>query len=764
MAAIASVPKWIPEDDILLKNALEAGASLEALAKGAVRFSRRFTVRELRDRWRSLLYDNDVSAEASARMVEYELSASGNPSSAILRNKSVVAPAKRKADSVREQYYAMRKKLCGHHAFQSFDLSFLRSLNEDDRLLGNGSGCQAPPGSSMIVHGVECHLGFQNPRGEILNHVPPLIRRHVNSANAIANSGTELIFKQNDALKDSLVEDFGNSPGAVDIRPPYEIPDMPIWRTIEDVSAPAMPISMSPGGEEQCAGEKMILPDDVDGEQIRSSVYHIVHSEPILKDGNASGFVDLSDCLLNLANEDELPFADEDAKDASNKPCCDSDNSIPLSCLNKAHEDDVVTDVCEPRTLVLNAGLDAAADLAQSGLIDRHSLCSSVVGMTSSTSVPDHLPPKLYDGEMECTLNTEDPEIPFNDHICLSTAFAYTSIWPNYKETTKPSSSTHQTNGEREINLKKKDENSSPSLTRMVALEPVPETRSKHPIVGFGTKPGWPDGNHLAVDSQESIIIDPSQLGRSTHATPKSAMDGALKIKNACCTQETNASELHARPGSTQPGFEPEANSPTLDQEESDDDDYVPSFFDIEAMILEMDLCPGDQDPYVSREVLRYQHQDTKRKIIRLEQCARSSMQRAIASRGALAIMYGHHLKHYIRKTEVIIGRATNDFEVDIDLGREGLANKVSRRQALIKMEEDGSFFLKNLGKRSIFLNGKEVSRGQLLRLNTGSLIEIREMAFVFEMNQKSVRRYLVDLTKRSQENTKFEWSSEGGP
>lgn len=40
-------------------------------------------------------------------------------------------------------------------------------------------------------------------------------------------------------------------------------------------------------------------------------------------------------------------------------------------------------------------------------------------------------------------------------------------------------------------------------------------------------------------------------------------------------------------------------------------------------------------------------------------------------------------------------------------------------------MEEDGSFFLKNLGKSSIFLNGKEVSQGQLLRLNTGSLIEV---------------------------------------
>lgn len=488
----------------------------------------------MRDRWRSLLYDNDVSAEASARMVECELSASGNSSSATLRNRIIVAPAKRKADSVRKQYYAMRKKICSHHAFQSFDLSFLGSPNEDDHLLGNGSGCQVPAGSSMIVDGVESHLGFQNPRGEILNRVPPLIRRHVDSVNAVANSDAELIFEQNDAQKDSLVGDLRNSSGADDIRPPYEIPDMPIWKTIEDVSAPAMPISMSPGSDEQHAAETMILPGDVDGEQMRSSVYPVVHSEPILKDGNTGGFVDLSDCLLNLPNEDELPFAEEDAKDALNKPCCDSDNSIRLSFLNNVYEKNIVTDVCEPQTLVLNAGLDAAVDSAQYGRSDRHSLCSSEVGMTSSTTVPDHLPSELHDREMECTLNTEDPEIPCNDHICLSTTFASTPIWPNYNEASNPSSSTHQTNGEREINIKKKDENSFPSLTRMLALEPVPESRSKHPIVGFVAKPGWPDGNQLAVNSQGSIVIDPSQLGRSVHATPKSVVNGALNIKVVC--------------------------------------------------------------------------------------------------------------------------------------------------------------------------------------------------------------------------------------
>lgn len=50
--------------------------------------------------------------------------------------------------------------------------------------------------------------------------------------------------------------------------------------------------------------------------------------------------------------------------------------------------------------------------------------------------------------------------------------------------------------------------------------------------------------------------------------------------------------------------------------------------------------------------VSRYQHEDARKVIIRLEQCAQSSMQRAIASQCALAIFYGRHLKHYIKKAE----------------------------------------------------------------------------------------------------------------
>lgn len=41
------------------------------------------------------------------------------------------------------------------------------------------------------------------------------------------------------------------------------------------------------------------------------------------------------------------------------------------------------------------------------------------------------------------------------------------------------------------------------------------------------------------------------------------------------------------------------------------------------------------------------------RAIVRLEQGANSYMQRAIASHGAFAILYGRYSKHYIKKPEV---------------------------------------------------------------------------------------------------------------
>jgi hypothetical protein len=101
---------------------------LESLAKGAVCFSRKFTLQEIQDRWNSLLYDPEISSQASSRMTEYEneLSTSDPAKANKLFNSKAkkIAFQKRKIDSVKNIYYAMRKRICNDPCGTA-DLGFL---------------------------------------------------------------------------------------------------------------------------------------------------------------------------------------------------------------------------------------------------------------------------------------------------------------------------------------------------------------------------------------------------------------------------------------------------------------------------------------------------------------------------------------------------------------------------------------------------------------------------------------------------------------
>ncbi|XP_026453124.1 microspherule protein 1-like [Papaver somniferum] len=114
MGALAPISPWIPEDDLLLKNSVEDGASMEALAKGAVRFSHRFTLHELQERWYSLLYDSVFSEHASIRMDEiqkYTSNLSSKSEKVGVSKGSEWVSGKRKEESIRGLYYAMRKRI-----------------------------------------------------------------------------------------------------------------------------------------------------------------------------------------------------------------------------------------------------------------------------------------------------------------------------------------------------------------------------------------------------------------------------------------------------------------------------------------------------------------------------------------------------------------------------------------------------------------------------------------------------------------------------
>ncbi|XP_031269098.1 uncharacterized protein LOC116127598 isoform X1 [Pistacia vera] len=871
MGALVPVSPWLPEDDLLLKNSIEAGASLESLAKGAVQFSRKFTVRELQDRWHSLLYDPVISAEASFRMIEFEHSAPTLPSKFSRAGNSKENRSfsgKRKVESVRSCYYALRKRI-RNEPFNSMDLSFLVAPSEEN-LFGNED--EPLSGNCMLGDPMPNHYGLQESNLDIMQHAFPEADAGTAVENGCMAHGFhgELVHPvdedfamQHDNIHEDIPDMFeenppftGHGPGLEELGQPKQVPslfgvehleanppstygqihndpgnvcsefegnqvfhspipecdvsfqnleyssplpEMPIWKAVEEISTPAIPVDDSLREKDMHAGDAFALRDD-GGEDTSAPGCDFVHTDSNLKmqmscddlkspaASTENYLAELSNSLLNFTNDEELLLMDVDGKEMIDKSYYDG-LSLLLSSPNEVNEDHMPSP--EPETL--------ANQTNSSGIF----LAESVekVQMKSSASALDPRFPELIDGIICCTLNTEDPDIPCNDDVFLPIhthrLSAPIATRRNFKEVGNPIStsvkdfrSNPRSNEGHPVLMQRDQENpgQSHASSHMMGSQGIPEKGQLHPVLDCGVKFESP---HLAsrtsaIASGGSIQINAVNVGTDTlqHARLKEETEEIALVKDLgrsltdsflekpafgsddYKSHERNASGIkleldalaaiqdrqasNAEAGSINiPDSEPVINPPTSEIElsiESDDDD-VPYFSDIEAMILDMDLDPDDQDLY-ELEVSKYQHEDSRRAIIRLEQGANSYMQRAIASHGAFAILCGRYSKHYIKKPEVLLGRGTEDVVVDIDLGREGRANKISRRQAIISMDKVGSFHLKNLGKFSISVNNKEVAPGQSLSLNSGCLIEIRGMPFIFETNKTFTKWYLDSVSK----------------
>ncbi|KAK4417382.1 Microspherule protein 1 [Sesamum alatum] len=829
MATANSVSiQWIPEDDLLLKTAVEGGASLEALAKGAVQFSRRYTLRELRERWYSLLYDPDISAQASAHIFELEISGV-SPASKLNRaennctgNKEV--SRKRKLESIRRKYYAMRKRFRSEF-FSNSDLGFFEpnyhelsgpgaDFHKQVMLDGNplGQNC-------MLGDNISDHLGLQEEDLDILRHAFPETIRDIavaSGATNVSQAGCSNSFedhRQNKIMggygfdenvtssitegrnlevniknrktpltlrKNSIHENPNSSPVGFEGRQQFSSPnsdgfssfqtmvfasDQPHlrhWQAMQDVSA-SVPVSMSLQDKDQVAED--MIPNDVEGKESSSAAYAGEFADP--------------DSLLNLSNEDEILLVDEDEKHAENK-CCIDDISSVLQDSNKDGKRNDVAKVEHETVTVPQASLvpdpteNPAALVAVSSVDgDQQINHNPEVDVPSkSTSASDFT--ELSNGKICCTLNTEDTEIPCNDDIFLlihpSTSFGYSATQPITTVSTNACAAAHEKDNVQAVNLSMKAKDSTKVLgwPQKVGIHSLPESRSVHQLVGSASKTEIHDPTPQALlPGFAKTTIGDSSKGRSLYANPKVSSDSLAdkEVPGVDMKVRANPATVAETIRSTEGGFartalpESAVDSSVSDPEESLIDDDVPYFSDVEAMILDMDLDPYDPDSRISRQVPSYQYEDTKRTIIRLEQGARSCLQRAMTSQGALAILYGRHLRHYIRKPEVLLGRSTDDVDVDIDLRKEGRANKISRRQAIIKMEADGSFFIRNLGKSSLSVNGTTVATGQLLNLTSSCLIEIKGMSFVFEINQGYVRKHLGSFCLKNKGKT--DWSAE---
>ncbi|EXC35490.1 hypothetical protein L484_026797 [Morus notabilis] len=597
MAAIASAPPWNPEDDLLLKNAVEAGASLEALAKGAVRFSRKFTVRELRERWLSLLYDAEVSAQASARMSEFELS---NPTVSTKPGRFGVSkgggsvgagsPAKRRVESVRKQYYEMRKRLC---SFNTFDFGFIDEPNDTDENVNSGNDLL--DGSYVVGHRVKNYFEFTANNSSLLDNRQKDLCLSTNGS--VKDNNKHNIDGEKNLVRsgDGLV-DFRNCSSAVEAGTSHVLPDVPLWKTMEDVMVPEMPIDVSLEVNCQEAEHKLICDE---GDKRPSPGYNVDRAGFMLEERlpgeelnrtvaiSGDDFGDISDSLLNFANENEPLAMDVDGENMN----FNHYKSVLLTSPKDGLEKDVKS-VCQPENLdpkafpvvsedVFNAERKISSDLLHSGESNhQHSICGSETNIPSIRLVPSPHSPELHYEMMVCTLNSEDPEIPCNDDV-----IQHGDLVPTFTNQEKIRQES--------IRLKNKQCRAEPSMgSLMVGHKTVPKRCANIPLV----KPNPFDGTRVTSVSKlaNNILADANQC-RSKNTTPAFAANQVLKeeIMNGLSAPVTISGErtlLSKGLGSTNRDvLEPEANPSKLYQDESEEEldgagDDIPYFSDIENM------------------------------------------------------------------------------------------------------------------------------------------------------------------------------------
>ncbi|NXX62354.1 MCRS1 protein, partial [Scopus umbretta] len=118
-----------------------------------------------------------------------------------------------------------------------------------------------------------------------------------------------------------------------------------------------------------------------------------------------------------------------------------------------------------------------------------------------------------------------------------------------------------------------------------------------------------------------------------------------------------------------------------------------------------------------------------------------------------LAVLRGRMVRYLMRSREITLGRATKDNQIDVDLALEGPAWKISRKQGrdrdrgvlggsgartaaltpslcilppgVIKLKNNGDFFIANEGRRPIYIDGRPVLGGNKWKLNNNSVVEV---------------------------------------
>ena len=115
-----------------------------------------------------------------------------------------------------------------------------------------------------------------------------------------------------------------------------------------------------------------------------------------------------------------------------------------------------------------------------------------------------------------------------------------------------------------------------------------------------------------------------------------------------------------------------------------------------------------------------------------------------------IALLMGMDVRFSMRQRLVVIGRATTDTSVDIDLGflNEHICAHVSRLQATLQIMPDGNFYIENIGNSIFRVSGKIIRPKQFCKVPSGALLDFAGNILIFIPNKPLVDRIVKELNK----------------
>lgn len=375
---------------------------MESLAKGAVQFSRRFTIQELQNRWYSLLYDLDAAEDASAHIIEieFQLPLPGHSKgSRIYDSKSMqTSIGKRKGQSVQSYYYAMRKRVCNDPC-ASASLDFVTQAGPHIiKPYASSHEDQLTPHDNYQVNDLPGSTNFYYQH-------PGISYEHCRS-DAVVGDG-KILTHANDHV------DF------VEEETSHEKMDIDFLEPLSEDNLSSEIGELGNTGDSLCyLSPSLKLPYEIGNEDKRiNSSCPGVEVEPELDAGASETVLDNPHI-----SEEGMEFLNHHTH------CHEDDNLlIGMDMYNEEKPSFVNIDSIIPSTycganevIMLNSDQHTVTEVSKTLLTDiATGNASNVTNVSCSPSevlLPSNFPEA---SSMPCLLNTEDQQIPCNDHILL---------------------------------------------------------------------------------------------------------------------------------------------------------------------------------------------------------------------------------------------------------------------------------------------------------------------------------------------------------